>query len=162
MAPGVAGQVSCASAKPPAPDTMPNSSRDSADEAAYAAVLAELRSGVRDEPLMAKAYAEAEGDDNRARALYLRWRSAKLMRPAAPQHRPGFSDPTRLLRLRQWARRPRRSWSHPRPYDGLLVIAVLLGLFLLDRDFHNVVVHLLRSLKLALEQQDGFLARTWN
>jgi len=139
---------------------MPNSSRDSADEAAYAAVLAELRSGIRDEPLMAKAYAEAEGDDNRARALYLRWRSAKLMRPPAPQRTPGFNDPASLLRLRQWARRPHRSWSHPRSYDGLLVIAVLIGLFLFDRDFHDAVLHLLRSLRLTLEQQGGFSSRT--
>jgi hypothetical protein len=122
---------------------MPHSSSQSADEVAYAAVLEELRRGVRDEPLMAKAYAEAEGDENRARALYLRWRAAKL-RPPPSQSPPG-SGPPGGWRRTPWARRSLRSWSTPRAYDLLLVLAALLALFLFNSDFHNGVLQLLHA-----------------
>jgi hypothetical protein len=121
---------------------MQSSTRQNRDEAAYAAVLAELKNGVRDEPLMAKAFAEAEGDDNKARALYLRWRSAKLLDLQERERRQAFSESAGPSRWRTPARRPRRSWSHPRSYDFLLVIALLIGLFYFSRDFHNAVLHL--------------------
>jgi hypothetical protein len=119
--------------------------RENLDEAAYAAVLAELKNGVRDEPLMAKAYAEAEGDENKARALYLRWRSAKLMRPVERERRRDFDDAARLAQQLKRTRKPNRSWSHPRAYDFLLLAAVFVGLFLFNRDVHNAVVHLARG-----------------
>ena len=124
---------------------MPPSTRENLDEAAYAAVLAELRNGIRDEPLMAKAYAEAEGDENRARALYLRWRSAKLMKPVERERRRDFDDAARLAQQLKRIRKPNHSWSHPRAYDFLLVVAVLVGLFLFNRDVHSAVVHAVRS-----------------
>ncbi len=124
---------------------MPNSTRESRDEAAYAAVLAELRNGVRDEPLMAKAYAEAEGDENKARALYLRWRSAKLMKSAERERRRDFDDAARLAQWRRPIRRPNRSWSHPRAYDFLLLVAIFVGLFLFNKDVRHAVVHLVQS-----------------
>ncbi len=117
------------------------------EEAAYAAVLAELRNGVRDEPLMAKAYAEANGDDNKARASYLRWRAAKLLDAAEREHRrqwaPPQPTPPRGLRTR-WI--PRRSWSHPRAYDFLVIAAVAVALFLFNSDVHRAVVLAARSL----------------
>lgn len=124
---------------------MQSSTRPNRDEAAYAAVLAELKNGVRDEPLMAKAFAEAEGDDNKARALYLRWRSAKLLEFQDRERRRAFSESAGPAQWTRPARRPRRSWSHPRPYDFLLVVAVLIGLFYFSRDFHNAVLHLAHS-----------------
>ncbi len=121
---------------------MQSSTRQSRDEAAYAAVLAELKNGVRDEPLMAKAFAEAEGDDNKARALYLRWRSARLLELQERERRQAYSESARMTQWSKPARRPRRSWSHPRPYDFLLVVALLIGLFYFSRDFHDAVLHL--------------------
>ncbi len=126
---------------------MQSSTRQSRDEAAYAAVLAELKNGVRDEPRLMGcwAFAEAEGNDNKARALYLRWRSAKLLELQDRERGRAFKDSAGPSRWRTPARRPRRSWSHPRSYDFLLVIAVLIGLFYFSRDFHNAVLHLAHS-----------------
>lgn len=126
---------------------MPLSGRDRTEEAAYAAVLEELRNGVRDEPLMAKAYAEAEGDDNKARARYLRYRSAKLLQAMRKESAPGNgSSPPAWWR--NGAGRPRRSWSRPRSYDVLLILGLLLVLFLFNSDVHRAVLRLLRSLGL--------------
>ena len=124
---------------------MQSSTRQSRDEAGYAAVLAELKSGVRDEPLMAKAFAEAEGDDNKARALYLRWRSARLLELQERERRQAYSDSARMTQWSRPARRPRRSWSHPRPYDFLLVVALLIGLYYFSPEFHGAVLHLVHS-----------------
>jgi len=117
------------------------------EEAAYAAVLAELRNGVRDEPLMAKAYAEANGDDNRARANYLRWRAAKLLQ-AAEQEQQRREWSTRPPPPPRWVRprwQPRLSWSHPRAYDWLVIAAVGLALFLFNGDVHRAVLLGMRS-----------------
>ncbi|HZR36211.1 MAG TPA: hypothetical protein VFA75_12605 [Nevskia sp.] len=117
---------------------------DQREEAAYAAVLAELRSGVRDEPLMAKAYAEADGDDRKAQASYLRWRAAKLLQAAERQQRRQWTPPP----PRPWYR-PRwtpRSWSHPRAYDFLVIAAVAAALFLFNHDVHRAVMLGIRSL----------------
>lgn len=120
-------------------------SRSRREEAAYAAVLAELRSGVRDEPLMAKAYAEAEGDENKAQASYLRWRAAKLLQAAEQQQRQWQTQPTSRPWYRpRWA--PHRSWSHPRAYDFLVIAAVAVALFLFNSDVHRAVVLAVRSL----------------
>ncbi|MBV8062366.1 MAG: hypothetical protein JOY51_02175 [Nevskia sp.] len=119
---------------------------DHREEAAYAAVLAELRNGVRDEPLMAKAYAEANGDDNQARARYLRWRAAKLLQAAEREHRREWvpaAPPARRNRQR-WM--PRRSWSHARAYDLLLIAAVGVALFLFNGDVHRAVLHAVKGL----------------
>ena len=114
------------------------------EEAAYAAVLAELRNGVRDEPLMARAYAEADGDNNKAQASYLRWRAAKLLQAAELERRSQWSNTAPPPPRRRWA--PRRSWSHPRAYDFLVIAAVAVALFLFNSDVHRAVVLGLRSL----------------
>ena len=130
----------------PVRPAMPPSGHD--DEAAYAAVLEELRNGVRDEPLMAKAYAEAEGDENKARALYMRWRSAKLMESLRRGRRREYQQAAPPARWTRPAASRNRSWSKPRPYDFLLVIGLLLLLYLFNSDFHRAVLHLLRRLGL--------------
>jgi hypothetical protein len=117
------------------------------EEAAYAAVLAELRNGVRDEPLMAKAYAEANGDDNKARARYLRWRAAKLLEAAERERQRDWNPPQASAprpSRRRWT--ARRSWSHPRAYDFLVIAAVAVPLFLFNGDVHRAVVLAARSL----------------
>ena len=124
---------------------MPPTTRQTRDEAAYAAVLAELKNGVRDEPLMAKAFAEAEGDDNKARALYMRLRSAKLMEAQERERRQASAEAGRMAPWSRPAPRRGRSWSHPRPYDFLLVAAVLAGLFYVDKDFHALALRMAQS-----------------
>lgn len=121
---------------------MPSSTRPDNDEAAYAAVLEELKNGVRDEPLMAKAFAEAEGNDNKARALYMRWRSAKLMAIQAPR-RQVFDGNARPPPPFPW---PGHSRRKPRSYDFLLVLLALLLLFLFNHDVHYAVMRLLHVL----------------
>lgn len=124
---------------------MPPATSSNNEEAAYAAVLAELRNGVRDEPLMAKAYAEAEGNENKARALYMRWRSAKLLDTVARERRQAFSEATRAA-APIMPRRRYRSWSKPRSYDFLLVLLALLLLFLFNGDVHRLGMRLLHAL----------------
>ena len=124
---------------------MPPTTRQTRDEAAYAAVLEELKNGVRDEPLMAKAFAEAEGDENKARALYMRLRSAKLMESQERERRQASAEAGCMAQWRRPAPSPRRSWSHPRSYDFLLVAAVLVGLFYVDGDFHALVLRMAHS-----------------
>lgn len=124
---------------------MPNSTRESQDEAAYAAVLAELRNGIRDEPLMAKAYAEAEGDENKARAYYLRRRSAKLLESATKERKRALNNAAWVAQWRKLGRKPYRSWSHPRSYDYVLIVLAFVALFLFNKDVHGAVVHLARS-----------------
>ena len=125
---------------------MPPATSSSNEEAAYAAVLAELRNGVRDEPLMAKAYAEAEGEENKARALYMRWRSAKLMEAQARERRQAFNEAAQAAPPPIMPRRRYRSWSKPRSYDFLLVILALVLLFLFNGDVHRLVIQLLHRL----------------
>ncbi|MDB5976606.1 MAG: hypothetical protein JWR07_3366 [Nevskia sp.] len=128
---------------------MPSSTRPDNDEAAYAAVLEELKNGVRDEPLMAKAFAEAEGNDNKARALYMRWRSAKLIAVAVRERRQAFDEGARAAPVYPRPRKAARSWSSPRSSDFLLVLLALLLLFLFNRDVHHAVMSLLHALGLS-------------
>lgn len=127
---------------------MPSSTRPDNDEAAYAAVLEELKNGVRDEPLMAKAFAEAEGNENKARALYMRWRSAKLMAAAVRERRQAFDEGARVAPVYPRPRKAARSWASPRYSDFLLILLALVLLFLFNRDVHHAVISLLRALGL--------------
>ena len=134
---------------------MPPATSSNNEEAAYAAVLAELRNGVRDEPLMAKAYAEAEGEENKARALYMRWRSAKLMDTVARERRQAFNEAARAAPPPIVPRRRYRSWSKPRSYDFLLVILALVLLFLFNGDVHRLVIQLLHRVGWHLDWHPG-------
>ena len=127
---------------------MPSSTRPDNDEAAYAAVLEELKNGVRDEPLMAKAFAEAEGNDNKARALYMRWRSAKLMAVAVRERRQAYDEGARAAPVYPRPRKAARSWSSPRSSDLFLVLLALVLLFLFNGDVHHAVMRLLHGLGL--------------
>jgi hypothetical protein len=55
------------------------------EEQAYESVAAELASGVRKEGLWMKAVADAEGDEPRAKALYIRYRAHAILDDAFDQ-----------------------------------------------------------------------------
>lgn len=49
------------------------------ETAAYEEALAEVRDGTHNAALMAKAFASSEGDQNKTRALYIKWRVAQIL-----------------------------------------------------------------------------------
>ena len=59
------------------------------EEQVYEAVATELAAGVRKEGLWLKAFAEAQGDETRAKALYVRYRAQAMLDEAYDQaHNP--------------------------------------------------------------------------
>jgi hypothetical protein len=109
------------------------------DEELYAQAAAELEDGNRDEGLWAKCFAECDGDENKAKARYIRTRAERL---AVDEIEVGESDVAIPRAGGSEAAGPKNLTINPRPMNpqrkenfrvggligGLFVVPLLTGL----------------------------------
>ena len=122
----------------------------SATNANFAQALSELDGGNQDKGLWARCYADADGDDSRAKAAYLKHRATELANHAfelvPANNLPEVQESKRRMTISEWRSVKKSSWIAWLTLTVFFGLATTISLALnpkVDSDFLNVLTPIL-------------------